>query len=930
MRVPAPDSSTADLLKAVTKAGVRFRLSGGQIRVAGRASPEFRPILDALKSRKEEVIGILGGDGDQHSVKLLAALSVVAVVPETVEGARALLAELIADSQKITPATAQKQGGVWLGFDIETAALPGEEERPPVHMRLRDGLPAANQPTFKGKAALDPHRSRIRLLQLYGGGKRCMVLDPSQVPIDAIGSAFRSCTLVIHNAGFELLFLKQAGIDLSRFEDTMQAAGLLLGVHRRSLEDTASAYLGIEVPKALQRSDWSAPVLSDGQIAYAALDAVLAFRLWCKMRPELEEKGRGGAYTLQRDVTPATVRMIARGIALGLGAHQRQVAKWEAEAEAARQAFIAETGAPPPTTPAETRAFLMKVLPPDVIEAWPRTPKSGELSTEAPQLRRHVDIPAIRSLLTINAMEKLHGTFGPELAKKVSALTGRLHPRFNVASTKAGRFSCSDPNIQQIPKHKAAGFRGCFVAAAGRVLVIADYNAMELRAAAEVSNDTAMRADFANGVDLHRRQAAEMLGISQEEVTEKQRNAAKPICFGTIYGAGPHGLMASAWNSYVLLLTEDEAGAARQAFLGRYPDLAVGMDRSYAQSNEQGYIKIGKLGRVIEAEWESPKPPDGSCSWQRGDDSDEPFDLSDGGDEWLARPHPWRTTLKRTLCCNAPIQGACADAATQALILVDAALIEAGIDGGPVIFNHDEIVLEVPETSAERARAILIESMTRAFAGTFPDAPLNGLVESKIATAWGPRESYDVTAEAVEGGASSAGEQGRAAGRRFRARERGVVQGPDTSLIREEPEGKGEPRKSEEELAASLLTRVCDRCGVSPCKVFSATTTFCSLHCWHSSLGAVTSAAIDSKSRSAVSRSPPSPGDDRLIARVLAKVTKEAARTSRELASRRGDAEVLPMEVRRQLSIAIEELDLLCFFLHEQTLMRVVGKSDAT
>ena len=71
------------------------------------------------------------------------------------------------------------------------------------------------------------------------------------------------------------------------------------------------------------------------------------------------------------------------------------------------------------------------------------------------------------------------------------------------------------------------------------------------------------------------------------------------------------------------------------------------------------------------------------------------------------------------------------------------------------------------------------------------------------------------------------------------------------------------------------------------------------------------------------------PLDDRLVARALAKLTKEAARTDRELASLRDDAEVLPMEIRIQLNNAIEEIDLLCHYLHEQTLMRVVRKSDA-
>lgn len=855
MRIPSPDSPTADLLKAVTQAGVQFRLMGGQIRVTGQASPELRPVLDALKGRREELMSILGGDAGQLSIDLLDALGVTAVVPTTAEEARALLGELITDSQKITPSTVQKRGGVWLGFDIETAALPGEEARPVVHLRLRDGLPAANQPKFKGKAGLDPHRSRIRLLQLYGGGERCLVLDTSQVPIDAVAEAFRSCTLVIHNAGFELRFLTEVGIELARFEDTIQAAGLLLGVHRRSLEDVASAYLGVEVPKALQRSDWGAPVLSEGQIAYAALDAVLAFQLWRKMRLELHAKGRGAAYVLQRDVTTATVRMIQRGITLDQKAHQRQVAEWEAEAAAARQAFIAETGEAPPITPAETRAFLMKVLPPDVIEAWPRTPKSGELSTEGSELRRHVDIRAIWSLLTINAMTKLLGTFGPELARKVSAVTGRLHPGFNVASTKAGRFSCNDPNVQQIPKHKAAGFRGCFVAELGKVFVIADYTAMELRAGAEESGDTAMRADFANGVDLHRRQAAEMLAIPHEEVTKEQRDAAKPICFGTIYGAGRRGLIASAWSSYGILLTGDEAEASRRAFLGRYSGLNAWMDHSYTQSNEQGFITIGKLGRVIEASWESPKLPDGSYNYGRGDDSDELFDLIDEGEESVARPLPWQTQLKRTLCCNAPIQGACADAAMRALILVDATLSAAGIDGGLVLFVHDEIVVEVPEAEGERARAIVVEAMTRAFAETFPAAPLNGLVETKVSAAWGPREEHDAAVEPADGDASRPdlpargvpcpkgggdavlpADQRRQPGAR-RARACGRADAPAGDADLSDEDGDKEVLRKPEPSAA-FLARTCDRCGASPCKVFGETTTFCTLQCWQASYAA--------------------------------------------------------------------------------------------
>ncbi len=338
----------------------------------------------------------------------------------------------------------------------------------------------------------------------------------------------------------------------------------------------------------------------------------------------------------------------------------------------------------------------------------------------------------------LRSTTKLGTSFGEELATKVSAATARLHPGYNIAAAKTGRFSSSGPNIQQIPKHKAKGLRGCFVAAPGMKLVIADYSAMELRAAAAISADEAMNVDFANGVDLHRRQAAEMLGIPQSEVTAQQRDTAKPICFGTIYGAGPRGLAGSAWANYGLVLSEDEAETARRSFLTRYPGLDAWMNRSFVRSNHQGFITIGRLGRVIEASWQQQKLADGKYNWRLFEEG-ETDDSIEEEDTSQRRPLQWGSVLKRTLCCNAPVQGACADAAMLALTWIDAALIEAGIAGGPVLFVHDEIVLEVPEADAERAGAMLVDCMTRAFATTFPNAPLANVVEFNIRDAWGHR-----------------------------------------------------------------------------------------------------------------------------------------------------------------------------------------------
>jgi 3'-5' exonuclease len=246
-----------DLMRQACRLGASFRLRGEQVHVTAKhPSPALVSVLAALRGEKEAIWSLLGGAAiDVPSLKLLGLLGVEAVVPRTLEEAQALIAEIEADSDANTPAAVMQSRGGLLGLDIETAANPGEEERPAVRLRLRDGMPAKHQPSLKGKAALDSHRSTIRLVQLYGGGKRCLVLDTRLMPIEVIAGLFAGRVMVVHNAAFELRFLMDAGLEMPRFEDTIQATGLLLGASRRSLDDAADAYLGVALPKGLQTSD---------------------------------------------------------------------------------------------------------------------------------------------------------------------------------------------------------------------------------------------------------------------------------------------------------------------------------------------------------------------------------------------------------------------------------------------------------------------------------------------------------------------------------------------------------------------------------------------------------------------------------------------------------------------------------------------------
>ena len=211
----APSPSITELVAHAAKLGATFRLAGEAVSVAcTEALPP--PLYTALKERRDELWHLLGGDtSDRQPLDLLSRLDVAPVIPTTWEKACAALAEIEADSDRHTPAELSGRPGL-LGLDIETAALPGAEQRPLLKLR-KDGLPAKHQPKLKGGAGLDPHRSRIRLVQLYGGGDRCLVLDTDLVSIDVLRPVLQRRTMVIHNAGFELRYFAAAGLPSAVF-----------------------------------------------------------------------------------------------------------------------------------------------------------------------------------------------------------------------------------------------------------------------------------------------------------------------------------------------------------------------------------------------------------------------------------------------------------------------------------------------------------------------------------------------------------------------------------------------------------------------------------------------------------------------------------------------------------------------------------------
>jgi len=703
----SPDQTAlAELVQLVcecTALDARFRLCGYTVDMDGlELLPE--PLQDRLIHYLAPggwMWAFLGGERrDAPALALSEALGVRPVLAESRLDARAAVRTLITDMRN--------HNGT-LGLDIETSNTP------PQWVRInQDGVVAERQKTDqRDRTALDPHRSSIATMQIYAGGAECFLFRSTALALVLHANWLRRQIIIVHNAGMECRFLLHHANHpqpawrrgkRGQLHCTMQAMGLLHGVgyhgEGRSLENAVKTRLGITVPKDLQRSDWSAPILSPGQLAYGCSDAILAYKLGPGMFEELTATGRKRAYELQRGAVPAVADMELRGLGFNRDEHARQTRLWDEQLAQARQAFEDVEKAPPPAKPDDVIAWLARKLSPQDRESWWKTP-TGKLSTAAGHLKRllSLEVPGAHEILVIKKLEQLITNFGPNLLRHISPATGRLHASYNIAGAKSGRFSANAPNPQNLPGKRAPEFKRCVIARPGYVLICADYDQVEFRAAGRIAKEPALDRLYEDGRDLHRETAARILGIALDDVTKEQRGDAKCIGFGGIYGMGGASLREYAFTQFDVDMTERQAKEALYSFFRPLPKLDRWRGDHADLCQRRGYIVIG-AGRVVMAEW-------------------EPYGLS------------------FQQCCNLPVQGACADVMLRALRLVHMRLLAARVRGGLVASVHDEIVLEVHEDDAELAKQILEESMVEAFTATFPGAAVNGLVKVNIGLNWG-------------------------------------------------------------------------------------------------------------------------------------------------------------------------------------------------
>jgi DNA polymerase-1 len=169
------------------------------------------------------------------------------------------------------------------------------------------------------------------------------------------------------------------------------------------------------------------------------------------------------------------------------------------------------------------------------------------LTTRHQQLQLNTHLPALPELLQVRGLQKLIDAFGEGLIEAINPVTGRLHTSFLPAGASTGLFAARGPNLQQMPKRREAGFRKIFAAPAGQLVMALDYSQIELRAVGELISDwfgydSILRQSFAAGLDAHTATAMSMTGKNRsEDVTEDERQLAKPCNFGLLYRMGNRG-----------------------------------------------------------------------------------------------------------------------------------------------------------------------------------------------------------------------------------------------------------------------------------------------------------------------------------------------------------------------------------------------------
>ena len=617
---------------------------------------EVKELFDFLEFRRfgDFVADVLNVDldgGDEGAGLLEAAVETVS----TAEAASDLLKGLAASSDPVALAAG------W--------GDPLDSRQP--HRRRLVGL-ALVVDREAGKAAWISAESLESMLDSSANGALAEFFGPST-------------PFIAHDAKPLVLWLLSRGIDAAGLALDIRIAAYLLdpASGRFELEDLLRTHTSMELPGVDQlgegrlfgddSADPMAPSMQAGLHALAVSHVA---------SPLLEALDAQGLRDLNDDMEVPLVRVLARMEHVGIGVDVEDLTRLRdqlaSDAERLRALVIEAAGE------GSFNVNSSKQISELLFDKLGLTPQKktpgGAYSTNAATLEKlRGEHPVVDALLDYREVEKLRSTYGEGLVAAVAIEPdNRIRATFNQTVARTGRLSSDAPNLHNIPVRTETGrvFRQVFVAAEGCELLVADYNQIELRCIAHLAEDPGLIQAFESGQDIHTSVASQVFNIDPAAVGIEERSTAKMVSYGLAYGMEAYGL------GQRLNVPTGEAALILDAYFEAFPALKDYMDRTVAEARARGYTEtlFGRRRRIPEI-------------------SSSNFRL--------------RQAAERQ-AMNAGIQGLAADIFKVALIRLDHALEDQGLDSRIILQVHDEVILDVPEGEHEAAAKLTVETMAGA------------------------------------------------------------------------------------------------------------------------------------------------------------------------------------------------------------------------
>jgi len=505
-----------------------------------------------------------------------------------------------------------------------------------------------------------------------------------------------------HNIKYDMLVMRNYGIDICAIEDTMLLSYCLsAGLNLQNMDALAQEHLRI-TPITYNEVTKKGKITFDyvdlaAATDYAAEDADVTLRLWQLLKPQLLEEKLTHLYeTFERKLIPVIVEMEHNGILVDKAQLVSLSSDFGKEMAILESSIHQLAGRPfNLASPKQLGEILFDEMG---LGGGKKTKKTENYATGSDVLEELAaqghELPA--KILEWRQLAKLKSTYTDALVNQINPTTQRVHTSYAMAVTSTGRLSSSDPNLQNIPIRSVQGkrIREAFIADAGFSLMSADYSQIELRLLAHVAEIETLKQAFRDGKDIHSATAAQIFGVSLEAVTPDMRRQAKTINFGIIYGISAHGLSSR------LGIDRKQAAEYIELYFAQYPGIKNYMEKTKEEARAQGFVSTI---------W-------GRRCYVRG--------INDKNGN--IRSFAERAAI------NAPLQGSAADIIKRAMIATQQELWKKSAKSRLLLQVHDELVFEIADEERDWLPASIKKLMEQA-----ADLSVPLVVDTGIGEHWG-------------------------------------------------------------------------------------------------------------------------------------------------------------------------------------------------